>query len=53
MTPNENRELIFFSTILTLLFIQRPIEMVAKRVFMIVIPTRKFPIGSELRETKA
>lgn len=53
MVPNENRLPIFVATILAFLLIQRPIETVSEKIFLHIIPTRKFPLGSDLRKGKA
>lgn len=51
--PNENRNIIFFSTISVLAFVQRPIETISKRVFIVLLPEKKFPLNSALRDSKA
>jgi len=43
---NKNREVIFFTTMIVLAFVQKPIEKFSKQYFIHAIPTRKFPIGS-------
>ena len=50
---NENRDLIFFVTIIVLSLVQHPLENFGKAFFMKIIPERKFPIGSEQRDAKA
>jgi hypothetical protein len=50
---NENRDLIFFVTIIVLGLVQHPLEKFGKSFFMKIIPERKFPLGSEQRDAKA
>jgi hypothetical protein len=50
---NDNRELIFLGTIGALALVQRPLEYISKLAFMKILPSRKFPHGSELRASKA
>ena len=50
---NPNRFAIFVPTILALIIVKRPIENTAYEVFQRIIPTKKFPLGSELRKDKS
>jgi hypothetical protein len=50
---NENRELIFFSTMIILAIFKHPLELSSKKFFHKIIPEKKFPLGSQMRDEKA
>lgn len=52
-TSNPNRIKIFCGTIFGLICTQIPIERFFKGLFMRVLRTDKFPLGSDLRESKS
>lgn len=50
---NENRELIFLLTLITLTLLQRQIEVRSRNLFQKILSEKKFPSGSKLRVAKA
>jgi hypothetical protein len=51
---NPKKELIFVSTLLVRVLTENQIEKASKYVILRwVLPVKKFPIGSDLRESKA
>lgn len=53
MQSNPNRQNIFLITMTTLLLTQVPCERFFKAYYMTMLPHGRFPVGSELRSTKA
>lgn len=51
--PNPNKWAIFIPTIIACLVVKGPMEKFSIEVFMKLIPTRKFALGSEARAKKA
>ena len=50
---NENREFIFFVTIIIVAIGKYPLENYSKNLFIKIITERKFPLNSEARKEKA
>jgi hypothetical protein len=50
---NENRNVIFFTTMIVLSLVQHPLETFGKSFFKNIIPEKKFPLGSLERDAKA
>jgi len=50
---NENREYIFFATMISLAIFKHPLEHSASKIFEGIIPEQKFPVGSKMRDEKA
>jgi hypothetical protein len=51
--PNPNKWAIFIPTIIACLVVKGPMEKFSIEIFMKLIPTRKFPVGSDARAKKA
>ena len=52
-SPNPNRWAIFIPTIMMLFIVKSPMEKFSTEVFQRVLPSKKFPLGSEIRDSKA
>ena len=53
MEENKNKHLLFCATIIFTMTAMYPIKKLSRELFLYIIPTKKFPVGTKMRLTKA